>query len=103
MNLIKQNSSGNPRRSVNVGGDPTIRSCFFKNTRIRSDFASKSESDIDILRKVGDVLQSTRVNPDLVNPDIAGLKHCRFCNLLLSRLSGPFIPAPDVNYPVFPD
>ena len=58
------------------------------------------------------LVQSNRVNPDLVNPDIRipvlhfreqTYVHYRFCNLLLSSLSGPFIPAPDVNYPVFPD
>ena len=37
---------------------PPIRKYFFKNPEIQSDFASKSESDIDILRRVGDALST---------------------------------------------
>ena len=37
--------------------DPTIRPYLFKNPKIRSDFVSKSESDIEILRSKGIVLQ----------------------------------------------
>ena len=35
------------------GADPTIRSHIFESLEIRSNFASKSESDMDILRRVG--------------------------------------------------
>ena len=42
-----------------VGWDPTIRSYFFKTPKIRSDFESKSEFNIDILRRVGNVLSTS--------------------------------------------
>ena len=50
------------------------------------------------------LIRTSLIRIFVFRPYILGTNaHCRFCNLLLSRLSWPFIPAPDVNYPVFPD